>query len=101
MNWTTISLYDGTMTYWISGIYKIVCYDNQPAFHAYYIRDSEKNWGWYVCHPPVQFGDYSCWSSLESAKRDCELHSQSHTPKASTVRRAAEILDSFTVEVAA
>lgn len=93
MNWNEIKPYGNSdpWTYWVSGIYKIVTYDD-TFFQAYYIREGEKNWGWYVCEPPyLNDKGYKCWSSLGSAKSSCEIHSLTHKPKPATIRRASEV----------
>jgi hypothetical protein len=100
MAWTKVILFDGSITYWICGIYKITRYDSDAVYHAYYIKDGEKNWGWHVCTPPAVVDGYKVWASLEGAKSDCEAHAASYVPKASTVRRAAEVLASFALEAA-
>lgn len=87
--WERVQPWD-EITYWFSGIYKIVSY-RDGEFLAYFIPDHYLNWGDYVSPPPDN-GRYSkCWSSLETAKAACETHAAKHTPKPRTVKRAAEI----------
>lgn len=92
MNFERIKAYgeNDELTYWVSGIYKIVSY-RSGEFHAYFIQDFCQNWG---DHPEVETdnGKYGkCWSSLSRAKAACQRHAKSYTPKAHTVKRAAEI----------
>lgn len=77
-------------TYWISGIYKIVSY-RRGEYHAYFIRDGDKNWGWDVSIPPDYGKHGPCWKHLKAAKAACEEHAKTHTPSRATVKRAAEI----------
>jgi len=75
-------------TYWISGIYKIVSY-TRGGFNAYYIQDGSSNWGMRV-DPGIE-----SYPDLEQAKAACDKHEAKHNPKPRTIRRAAEILNSY------
>ena len=90
MNFTKINPYED-VSYWISGIYKIVSY-RAGEFHAYYMPDHYKNWGDHP-EPETDNGKYgTCWSTLKKAKEACERHARNHQPKPATVKRAAEVM---------
>jgi hypothetical protein len=102
MEWNEIKTWGGDVTYWISGIYKIVNYGDADTFFAYYMPDYYKNWGDHPSTPPdTNFRQYKCWATLESAQLACERHQQTHTPKPATVKRAAEVESSFLAECVA
>ena len=84
MEWTLIQDRSADDAIWISGIYKVRTYDGR-RFNAYYIKDTDKNWGWAVSMPPCREGDSHWWPSLESAQLACEQHATSYTPKPKTV----------------
>jgi len=88
-DWTKVRLYglEG-YTYWVSGIYKVVSYD-QGGFNGYYIKDGSTNWGMRV-DPAVE-----SYPDLESAKAACDRHEAKHAPKPKTIRRAREILNDY------
>jgi hypothetical protein len=100
MTFTRIKPYgDDAYTVWISGIYKIVSY-RAGEFHAYFIQDFCQNWG---DHPEVETDNGKhgkCWSSMSRAKAACERHANGYTPKANTVKRAAEIKASLIAQAA-
>ena len=97
MNWNQFLMYaddpsdSGT---WISGIYKIRSYSDS-RYYAYYMHDSDKNWGWHVSEPPCAYNFCRYWPTLEAAKVACEEHAKNYTPKPATIRRALEVMNSF------
>jgi hypothetical protein len=98
MDWTEISLYDGEMTYWISGIYKVVRY-NPDEYYAYYITPIQSNWGDRVGKPPCRRRDGNeYYDSLQSAQDACRNHSLTYAPERKTVRRALEIKEQLIAE---
>lgn len=91
ITWTKVQPRDANITYWFSGIYKIVSY-RAGEFLAYYMPEHYQNWGDHVSTPPDigNRGD-KCWASLERAQAACGVHAATHTPKSRTLKRAAEI----------
>ena len=91
--WTKINPFGpDAYAYWISGIYKIVSY-NDGEYLAYFIPDHYNNWGDQVSKPPddaKQQGS-KCWKTLQSAKDACARHAAAHRPAPKTVARAEDI----------
>lgn len=98
MEWTQVIPYapDTSMTYWFSGIYKIVKYQSNPKiWHCYYLPDGYKNWGENVGQPnryPIGNGmTTKGWPTLLRAQKEAAKHAETYTPKPATAARAAEI----------
>lgn len=89
--WTPILSEGGGYTFWIRGIYKIVSY-REGEYHAYFIRDIDRNWGYHPSNPPDDGKYGKCWQSFESAQAACDRHAITHQPAKRTIRRAEEIL---------
>jgi hypothetical protein len=98
MNFTRIQPFGpDAYTWWFSGIYKIVSY-RKGEYLAFYIREGDQNWGWHVSEPPDTGKHGQCCSTLKAAKGACAEHAKKHKPSNKTVRRAAEIKESVSVQ---
>jgi hypothetical protein len=91
--WTRIKPYGPeAYTYWVKGIYKIVCY--WPGeYMEYYIPDKYDTWGDNVTERPAKSKTpgNTCWTSLQAAMQACDEHAKTHRPAPKIVRRATEL----------
>ena len=95
MKWKTIQPYgkDG-YTYWISGIYKIVSYQ-QGQYVPYCIGEGDKNFGVHIGHPYSYGKNGKFWETFKDAADECEYHASIHVPSKSTLKIAEKIHESL------